>query len=181
MVSAPAYASTAASDEVSTASANKVTPADLPVKSIPEVKAEAAASGLDQESTDFAVELQKVINAYHELPADLQGRPTSDPEVEAAINQQIRSAYPTGAAAAFNWTGAMDCGIAVADAASIVVPGANAWKWVKAAGGVISFADAIKEYLDSKREDALVRVLGKEAGNQLNKVLGYKAVIENCT
>lgn len=157
-------------------SAEEVTPEDLPVRSIADVRAEASAKGLDDDATETAVELQKVVNAYHELPEDMKGRPTSDPEVEAALQRQMASS-----GTAFRGpVDAMDCALAVADAASIAVPGANAWKWVKAAGGVITFADAIQEYLQSKSEDALVRALGKTAGNELKKVLGIQGVKDSC-
>lgn len=175
-----------------------VTPKDLPVRSLEDVEAEASSKGYAPAAVQTAVQLQAVINAYHELPENLQGKPTSDPEVRTALEKKLegqgipvspQNAEPTpirngvrpvSAAAGFDPISAVDCALAIADAVSIAVPGANAWKWIKAAGGVITVAEAVNEVLQGKAQDSLIKVLGKEAGNQVKKVLGVQGVIDSC-
>lgn len=180
---------------VSSAAENtEVTPADLPVQSLESVRAEAESRGYAPEAVESAVALQEIVNAYHELPTELQGLPTSDPRVEAALEEiidkdistpepnrnPVRSSSLRSAASGFDPIAATDCILAIADALTIVVPGVNAWKWIKAAGGVISVADAVNEVIQGKSEDALLKVLGKEGAEQFQKVLGVKGVVENC-
>ena len=158
-----------------------VTPADLPVRPIDDVRLEASQKSLDAEATEFAVGLQELVNAYHELPANLQHKSPDDPQVKGQL-EGILGKRTLGKATfrAINPVQAGDGALAIADAASIAVPCANAWKWIKAAGGVITVAEAVNEYFKSKSEDALIKAVGKTAGKELKRALGVQGVIESC-
>ncbi|OFT54522.1 hypothetical protein HMPREF3152_08580 [Actinomyces sp. HMSC06A08] len=149
------------------------------MQSIESIYAQAQARNLDAEATNYAIRTQQVINAYHALPEALRHRPLSDPAVQKELNHIIFA--QTGNRWSLEGTSkAFDCLLAVADAASIAVPGAQYWKWIKAAGGVITVAEAINDYLKSKTEKAFIKVVGKEFGKFLKKVLAVQHVKESC-
>lgn len=172
---------------VSTASASasqQGTPADLPVMSIEETKAQAKAQGLDAEATQLAVDLQKMVNRYHQLPEDMKNLPVDDPRVQAELRRAVGNS-PSGVVSAMGFTQAMDCAFAIADAASVALPGKNIWTLIKLAGGVITVADVVKDALQAGAEADMKKILrdrlGPEAARQFGKVLGIAGVIDSCS
>lgn len=165
-------------EAVQASSSEQGSPAGLPTRTIDDVRAEAQQEGLDADQTEMAVELQRIVNAYHELPEELQGKPISDPEVREEISKTQGSERIQ--ARAISFFAAVDCIYAIADAASTVVPGANVWKMVKVAGGVVTVAQVIVDYYKGKLVNSLADELGEEAGRVFKELLAYQAVIDSC-
>lgn len=190
----------AGGDSRSEQAAPEATPESLPAQSLDTIRAEAKRKGLTQGETQLAVETQRIINEYHSLPdserdaakseADLQDAVEKAAEVsERSRNGSSRSAVTPQNKA----TDAVDCVLAIADVASIAVPGGNAWKIIKLLGGVTEFSafivQEIKSGAASKTEDALFKKFSKEFGRKagrkaakaFSKALGAKAVVDSCS
>lgn len=123
------------------------------MQSIESIYAQAQARNLDAEATNYAIRTQQVINAYHALPEALRHRPLSDPAVQKELNHLI-----------FAQTG-------------------NRWSLEgtsKAFDCLLAVAEAINDYLKSKTEKAFIKVVGKEFGKFLKKVLAVQHVKESC-
>ena len=171
----------------------------MPAKSLDSIRVEARLRGLSQGETQLAVETQRIINEYKSLPDSEKDAVKSEAELQRAIEKTAvageRSRGPSRSPVSTQnkATDAVDCVLAIADVASIAIPGGNVWKVIKLLGGVTEFSafivQEIKSGAASKTEDALFKKFSKEFGRSagrkaakaFSKALGAKAVIDSCS
>lgn len=91
----------------------------LRYKDLDAVSFESERQGLSTEATAIAVELQRIVNAYLSLPAELQGQPTDSPRVTEALNRLIERMRQTRE---LTYENAKGCITALASALSIAIP-----------------------------------------------------------
>lgn len=164
----------------------QATPASLPYRPLADIRAESLAKGLDAEATELAIELQKVINAYHNLPNHLKEAPLDSPDVQAALLATTSSSLARGAIAS-----GVDIGKASACAKAVVstlvkkgTPIGQFWTLVETIGGVVELAQGISQILQSTAEEDWVNrttsKYGKEMGFLLGRILGYRDIVLSC-
>lgn len=191
----PTYANASSGQIVSASSAVDSTSSNpLPKRSIEDVKNSAKAQGLDADATEMAIELQKIINAYHELPEDLKGLPFEDPQVQEALLSKVaqssttlgRFASPTALIDEIDPLKASKCALTVAGLfVKTAGPVGVAWNLITTFGDVVEFAQAvtgaIKEARNSTAITVVEREYGKAAATAFGRILGYPEVINNCS
>lgn len=162
------------------------TPANLPYKSLADIRAEALSKGLDADATELAIELQKVVNAYHNLPSHLKEAPLDSPDVQTALLAGASPSLARGAIAS-----GIDFGKASACAKAVVstlvkrgTPIGQFWTLVETIGGVVELAQGISQILQSTAEEDWVKrttnKYGKEMGFLLGRILGYRDIVLSC-
>lgn len=163
------------------------TPATLPVRDLAEVRAEANEQGLDSESTELAVELQRVINAYHSLPTYLKSLPLNSPEVQRALTLRTSAPYnfSLSRSATIDIGAASACAKAVAS--TLIKRGTligQFWTLLEVVGGVVQFAQGMGEILKGATQENFERRVaarfGKEMGFLLGRVIGYTEIVLAC-
>lgn len=171
-------------------SASEAAPDTLPYKSLDEVKAEALSKGLDAESTELAVELQKIINAYYELPENLKALPYESPIVQRALpipsetvkhpNSLARLASPS-----INYGAAWGCAKAVASTLlKRGTPIGQFWTLIEVMGGVVEFAKGMESLIRGNAQegfkDYITREIGPEMGFLVGRIFGYTDIVLSC-
>lgn len=162
------------------------TPANLPYRPLSEIRAEAQAKGLDADATELAIELQKVVNAYHNLPNHLKELPYDYPAVQDALLASISPSLARGAT-----TPNIDIGAASACAKAVVTTLVKrgtaigvVWSAIEVIGGVTEFAQGMSEILNNRGQqnlqDLVTERWGKEMGFLLGRVIGYTAIVNAC-
>ena len=120
----------------------EATPDNLPAKSLDSIRVEARLRGLSQGETQLAVETQRIINEYKSLPDSEKDAVKSEAELQRAIEktavagERTRGPSRSPVSTQNKATDAVDCVLAIADVASIAIPGGNVWKVIKLLGGV---------------------------------------------
>ncbi|MBM7051060.1 hypothetical protein [Rothia sp. ZJ1223] len=141
---------------------------------------------MDTETTELAIELQKVINAYHNLPEHLKEAPFDSPDVQNALLAATSPSLARGAIAS-----GIDIGKASACAKAVVstlvkhgTPIGQFWSLVETIGGGVELAQGISQILQSTAEEdwanRTTSKYGKEMGFLLGRILGYRDIVLSC-
>lgn len=164
----------------------QATPANLPYRPLADIRAESLAKGLDAEATELAIELQKIVNAYHSLPDHLKDAPYDSPAVQDALLAATSPSLARGAIAS-----GIDIGKASACAKAVVTtlvkkgtPIGQIWSFIETIGGVVEFAQGMSQIFVSGQQENAQRLVtnkwGPEMGYLLGKIFGYYEIVMSC-